>query len=244
MPNERLGRIRMPDYRDHAFRMQIAPVPIQAYKQWNEPPVLDQGSTSQCVVYSGFGYLQAGPVTNPISKLPWSFEQAYKICQQNDEWPGEAYDGTSVRAIFKLFQKEGYVANYVWAPNAVAIQNWLAIKGPVVVGTDWTESMFETETFDAPGPQGKAEWCRLFPERSPRENPVVGGHAYLLIGVDTRRICPDGSIGAARMQNSWGKGWGTGGRAYISLRDLDILIRNGGEACTAIEQRPTRTQAA
>jgi C1A family cysteine protease len=37
------------------------------------------------------------------------------------------------------------------------------------------------------------------------------------------------------MQNSWGKGWGQKGRAWITFNDLEALIEDYGEACVATE---------
>jgi C1A family cysteine protease len=56
----------------------------------------------------------------------------------------------------------------------------------------------------------------------------VGGHAYLINGMDVKR-------GLARGKNSWGRGWGKAGAFRIPLDDLDRLIREDGEACLALE---------
>jgi C1A family cysteine protease len=91
-------------------------------------------------------------------------------------------------------------------------------KGPVVVGTNWYDRMFKPEKgFIRVGGQ------------------VAGGHAWLLLGADRSKKCPDGTMGACRMINSWGRGWGESGRAWISFNDLDKLIKADGEAATAKE---------
>jgi hypothetical protein len=136
---------------------------------------------------------------------------------------GNSYDGTSVRGLFKVLQANGFIGSYLWAFDANAVAHWILTRGPVVIGSDWAESMMETE------PGG---WCRLHPELNPT---IAGGHAYLLIGTDAARKAPDGTVGAVRLQNSWGRGWGENGRAWMSYADLDILIKSGGEACTATE---------
>jgi len=59
---------------------------------------------------------------------------------------------------------------------------------------------------------------------------VVGGHAYLWRGVDTRRAL-------ALCSNSWGDNWGRSGDFKLPFRDLERLIHEQGEVCSAVEQR-------
>jgi hypothetical protein len=86
----------------------------------------------------------------------------------------------------------------------------------VVLGTNWYSS------FARPDREGIV---RIEPKAK-----VVGGHAYLLRGVDTRRAL-------ARCANSWGDGWGLSGEFLLPFRDLERLILEDGEACSAVEKR-------
>ncbi len=60
------------------------------------------------------------------------------------------------------------------------------------------------------------------------EGPVVGGHGYLISGVNTktRRL---------RMKNSWGLDWGDKGHAWIGFDDMRVLIDGKAELCLATE---------
>src|SRR5215203_3271062 len=110
-----LGRRAAPDPRDHRFLIQRPSVPSTVTaKTWNSPgQVLDQGDSSMCVAYSGTRWLTAAPVTN---KSPWPYpSDLYLEAQRNDEWEGEDYDGTSVRALFKVFKNKGLVSEFRWA---------------------------------------------------------------------------------------------------------------------------------
>jgi hypothetical protein len=186
---------------------------------WWAPKPDDQGGTSQCVAYSGTHYLKAGPI---CQRAPMPQEQLYKRCQREDEWPGEDYEGTSVRALFKVLQAVGLVVEYRWAFDAETVVNHVLATGPVCMGTSWHMGMFAPD-----------RWGYIAPE-----GDNVGGHAWLIIGADRDRKNPDGTRGAARMLNSWGTAWGKErGRAWLSFDSLESLIEDQGEACVASEIR-------
>lgn len=185
-------------------------------KYWTSPGVLDQRDTSMCVGFSAFKWLTSFPIKNVPALTP---QDLYHQAQLIDEWPGEDYDGTSVRAAFKVLRSLGYVSEYRWATNLEGVVNHLLTVGPVVVGTEWTEGMFMADTFGYIDDIGGRS---------------VGGHAYLLVGANRKRWSPNGT-GAVRILNSWGPNWSDKGRAWMSFKCLDWLLGLNGEACTAQE---------
>lgn len=216
-----LGRRPSKDARDQDF---LIPKRAAAAKQitartWYSKGVLDQGNSSRCVAYSGAKYLTTAPVMNrPLDPV-----ELYRDCQRNDEWRGEDYEGTSVRALFKVFKARGLVSGYQWAFDVETIVNHVLTTGPVVVGTLWDADLSNPDKFGyiAPGPDIEHEQA---------------GHAWLIIGANRKRRNPDGTIGAARMIQSWGDSWGPHhGRAWITFENLDKLIQFDGEACVATE---------
>lgn len=211
MTDRNFGRLYAPDPRDHGYRM---PKPRQAvdieYRYWRTRGQMDQLDTPHCVAFSGVRYLTTSPVVNKAVDTT----VLYNDCQLVDEWEGEDYDGTSVRALFKVFQSRGYVSTYVWAFDADTIIDYVLASGPVVMGTTWTQDMM-TPTSDG---------YITFTGRP------VGGHAWTIIGANRTKQ-------AARMINSWGAGWGENGRAWVSFSDLAALIEDEGEACTSTELR-------
>jgi hypothetical protein len=132
-----------------------------------------------------------------------------------DRDPGLDY-GTSVRAGAKAVTELGRLKSYVWAFALQPVVEWVLTEGPVVLGTNWYSS------FARPDREGIV---RIEPKAK-----VVGGHAYLLRGVDTRRAL-------ARCANSWGDRWGRSGEFLLPFRDLERLILEDGEACSAVEKR-------
>src|SRR5687767_5501565 len=102
-----LGRVPVTDLKDHQYKVAL---PRKAtdipYKFYPTGPILDQEMTSQCVVYSGEQFLRTGPISN--KRLPDKYS-TYKRCQTLDEFPFDGDDdGTSVRALFKVYQELGY----------------------------------------------------------------------------------------------------------------------------------------
>lgn len=222
--NEKLGRLVSIDFRDRNHPMS-ATLPrtssdvVPVYKYWKAGAILDQGTTSQCVAYAGEQFLVSGPITNKFYKTP---TELYNECQLVDEWDGENYNGTSVRALFKVLQSKGYIKEYSWAFNINEVVQHLLLKGPVILGTDWYTSMFN--------PDPETGFIGVF-----ASSGLAGGHAYMVSGCNTNKLCPDGSRGAIRITNSWGMDWGIDGRAWLSFKDADRLIQNWGEACTSTE---------
>lgn len=231
-----LGRKPAPDERDRAF--SLLPVlravgmlrTLPASKFWPlTTGVLDQGSTSQCVAYAWTQFLKSTPLVHAagaLGDLRGFAGQLYRRAQQIDEWPGENYDGTSVRAGARVLVEQGRIARvdsavasatggYRWAWNAEEARDFVLGVGPVVFGTDWTDEMFLPDSEGYITPAGA----------------VAGGHAYLVAGFSAPR-------NAFRIVNSWGRSWGQSGRAWLRFADADRLIQEYGEAVSAVEIRP------
>lgn len=211
-----LDRLYAPDDRDRLWRASfVLPDSSRSTRYWYDTEAfLDQGSEGACVGFGWTHWLNDGPVTRSGYFDAAYARELYKEAQVVDEWPGEAYSGTSVRAGVKVLQHRGFVTNYVWAFTLSEVVQTLLEGGPVVVGTNWYDSM------DSPDAVG---FIHL--NASSR---LRGGHCYVLngINVDQEKV---------RLKNSWGPTWGNKGRAWLSFSSLDRLIREDGEACLAIE---------
>ncbi len=184
-------------------------------RSWACLPTLDQGQTSSCVGHAWAHELAALPVRVPVdSPLALAL---YGEAQRLDEYEGESYDGTSVLAGAKAVQARGFLAEYRWAFGIDDALDALSHIGPVVLGLNWTESMFE------PHPSGLLEVS----------GAVVGGHALLARGLllKTRLVGEARAEPVVRVRNSWGPSWGRGGDCFLRVSDLERLLADGGECC-------------
>ena len=216
-----LGRLVAPDERDAAYPMRAAieraeppaekptePFPGDYY--WPLWPPLDQGAEPHCVGFAWRHWLSYAPILTAGGP---DAATIYCEAQKLDEWPGESYSGTSVRAAAKYLQSLGHIANYYWAQGIEDVADFVRTRGPVVVGTDWYASM------SRPLPNGLVAVS----------GRAVGGHAYLVYGYST-------SSRLFRCCNSWGMTWGQGGGFWVTWSDMAQLLARGGEACAAIEK--------
>src|SRR5678809_1811678 len=117
-----LGRLVQKDERnkDHPMPKKLVPSSVRR-RMWFAGEVLDQGDTPQCVGYAGWGWLAGGPVVN---KPPFSPTDLYHWAQDNDEWPGSDYEGSSTLGLMKALKSKGYIADYVWAFDAETLIAW------------------------------------------------------------------------------------------------------------------------
>jgi hypothetical protein len=226
------GRRFSPDDRDRAFLMRrmlagVRSVALPSRKSWPiAPKALNQGSTGTCVGHAWRNFLRCAPIQ--LSAATPSAYDIYRIAVKLDEWrdnDAEArlpdgdprFDsGTSVRAGARALSRLGHLQSYVWAFALQPALEWVLTRGPVVLGINWYTS------FDRPDREGIV--------RIGARAKVDDGHVVLWRGADTRRAL-------AFCTNSWGDRWGRSGDFALPFRDLERLIHEDGEVCTAVQRR-------
>jgi hypothetical protein len=210
-----LGRIYSPDPNDCKFlardRLEAKPQRAKSL-MYHIGPIIDQGQTPKCVGFSGRNLLTSSPHAY-TADLP-DGPAIYTGAQQNDDQPGENYDGTTVRGGAKFLQGAGLITgDYLWAYDVDTVLDWILTgKGCVWFGTNWYTSMFS--------PNARTGLI------SKISGNLEGGHAYLARGADQKYVY---------FVNSWGSSWSLNGTFYLSHSNVNRLLKEQGEACMATE---------
>lgn len=234
----RLGRRHDPDVRDHLYAMSVL-LPQKAQnlpvsKTWGiSSEHLDQGETSTCVGHALRNFLRCAPVrTRAAHPSAWDL---YRKAVLLDPWrdnddeselpdgdPGMD-SGTTVRAGMKGLSQMGFIESYVWAFSLQPAIEWLLTKGPLVIGVNWYDSMFEADS---------SGHLSISPGAV-----VVGGHSVLVRGANQNRALVTGT-------NNWGNRWAKKGDFTLSYKDFERLIHEQGEVCAAIQKGTPLAKAA
>lgn len=195
---------------------------------WN-----DQGYEGACVGFAWSHELCAQPKKFPVDA---EFARAiYYRAKQIDYWYGEDYEGTSVlagvKAVKEVFGERGLplIQEYRWAFGLEDVVRTIGHKGPVVFGLNWYQNMTETTEKGWIEPTGG----------------LYGGHAICGRGVRLVRVDKEGPWNMENididksyvvMRNSWSQWWGVNGDCKITLRNLDYLLNEDGEACIPVKR--------
>lgn len=230
-----LGRHIQHDSRSRSFTFQVPVTPIrQTTVLWpHSTPVLNQGQKSSCTGNAMAQLLNCdmfAPVRAAVKSLPWGDTtdhwlteadalEFYSLATHYDGFgPSQYYpptdDGASGLGVAKGAQQLGYIDTYQHCYTFTQLQAAIQTQ-PVIVGTSWTNLMF---TADANG----------FVSVGPlNDSTVVGGHEWLLLGIDYQKLCIVGL-------NSWGSDWGGGpgiapGMFRVSFSDFQSLLADEGD---------------
>lgn len=180
---------------------------------------LDQGREGSCTGHA---------IMTAIGTAPQGFEgvthsaavQVYKLAQRFDEWPGDHYEGTSVNAAMKVGRMLGWWTEYRWAFGVDDMRRAIQL-GPLVLGVPWHAGMYETDAEGVVVVRGQQ----------------IGGHCITCVGWS---IDYAGRGPGFWWLNSWGRGYGNGGAAFVPETTMVGLVEGVGECAVPVGQAEGR----
>lgn len=211
-----LGRRVEHDPRSRNFPSLVtAPVlKTLAHRSYGLP--LDQGNLGSCTGNACAGALNTVPIHHTrerVLKEPDAVK-LYSAATVIDGYPGEYPPddtGSSGLAVAKAAKAAGYITAY---NHAFSMDQALAALqiGPVITGVNWYDGMFEPTEQGFVHPTGS----------------VAGGHEFLVRGyVAAKRpyvLC----------MNSWGTGWGLGGKFKLFCDEWERLLSEDGDVTVLV----------
>lgn len=246
------------DLRDLVYRAPLVPLPprypaerdvaLYLEKYRADGMILDQGREGAC---TGYGlaacinflawrrWVAAG---RPSAERPArvSPKMLYELARLYDEWPGEAYEGSSCRGAMKGWHKHGVCAEELWPARGKPAPGWAEDAAERPLGAYYRIDRTSLSDLQAAIHEVGAVYVsasvhrgwRLgssdeLPEIAWRNGtPIEGGHAFALVGYERRGFI---------VQNSWGTGWGFSGFAILGYDDW---LANGMDAWVAVTGAP------
>ena len=220
-----LGRVRHWDVRNEQYMLKSGlmgramfavarTLRLSRPRSWRQWLYFDQGQNPACTAYGSATFLAAAPTHPPaewmhaLDIMKWyadnvAFDQAH----------GRHYDGgASTLAAMEVGKARGYWTRYEWADSFETLRTWIHETAPLIVGTNWYDSMW---TRDHEG------ICRITPSAT-----IAGGHLYTLGAYDPKRDL-------YTYRSTWGDG-----DYKIPGSDMERLFREDGEAVFPYEAAP------
>lgn len=212
----------LPDNRDWEYK--APPIPLKtAMAKPRALLILDQKREGAC---TGFGLAAVVNLLNQNrnSKVQVSARMLYEMARKHDEWPGEAYSGSSCRGAIKGFANMGVCRESFW-PYVEGKAGTLSVKAAKDARANTIGAYYRLNhrisDFHAALNEAGAVYCSANVHggwsTSAIKNGVIpfrdktsGGHAFALVGYNNKGFW---------VQNSWGKGWGQGGTALWTYED-------------------------
>ena len=195
--------------------------------QGDESYIADGVGVHNC---SGFGMaheLAAGPVQIPGVTNAYAL-QRYERNRAVDRSLGNVFpDGATTLATMKAAQADGLISGYRWCFGIDDVMDALCSVGPVCLGIEWRDGMYETSKVGLVAVNG----------------PIVGGHFITAVGYQNHPVFGAG----VWWLNSWGPSYGiahkqlnaSGGAGFIRATTLASILSRDGEAVIPADFLPT-----
>ncbi|HLY34012.1 MAG TPA: hypothetical protein VKQ07_05730 [Jatrophihabitantaceae bacterium] len=204
----RLGRHVVHDARSRNFEAETAGA-ITSVQHSSVSLPLDQGQIGSCTANALCGALDSSPDNS--SGRRFHEKDAVSLYELETKLEGEPYPpndpGGSGLMVCKAAKQLGWISSYSHAFSVDQALRALTLR-PVITGVNWYTS------FDSPDANGLVA---IAPNAT-----VRGGHEVLADGIDA----PNQLVW---FWNSWGKGFGVGGRFCMSFDTWGQLLAERGD---------------
>lgn len=245
------------DFRDKLYIANLYEVPthidLDAYKS-KGIPVLDQGKEGACTGYglaTVANYLLCSrkvvPDLNPVSP-----SMLYEMAKRYDEWPGEAYSGSSARGAMKGWHKHGVCGESCWPHDPLKSAGRLTddrtrdgLMRPL--GAYYRVNHKDLVSMHSAIAEVGILYATALVHKGWQKvekdgmigftDQLIGGHAFAIVAYDQRGFW---------IQNSWGKGWGAEGFGLITYDDwlangTDVWVARLGAPVTLLKPQSIAT---
>ena len=211
----RLGRHVKHDPRSKHFPAKTAPEIVSvAHASVGLP--LNQGNIGSCTANALCGALNCapnqkfryGPFTEKGARNLYHLETVL----EGQPWPPNDPGGSGLE-VCQAARQMGWITGYSHAFSTSDALGALVLR-PVITGINWYDS------FDQPDPSGLVAI-------SPNAQ-IRGGHEIVAYGIDAENKL-------VWFWNSWGPGWGLGGRFCMSWSTWDSLLGQQGDVTVPVQ---------
>jgi C1A family cysteine protease len=177
----------------------------------NRPPILNQGSTPQCVAYSTSSLKSYQDRDDQSPAKFWNFDESLFFRQI-----GGTQNGAYLRSAMDRLLRVGYPVVSIGQPSKHKIKSYYAVSksttaiktavktyGEIVCAMAWYHSWNIS-------PESNVNYIMRRPDYK------VGGHAIVIDGWDDNRK-------ALRLRNSFGSTWGASGDAFLPYAYMNAI---------------------
>lgn len=225
IPGRRLGRHIHIDDRSAGYPAELASV-LRSVRHVSAGLPLDQGNVGSCTGNALCGALNTVP--HWASGQP-TLTETDAVAVYSDEEVLEGFgpyppndQGGSGTEVCQAAKNRGWIVRYE-NPATIAQALFALVPRPVITGVNWYTS------FDTPDAQGRVS---ITPGAT-----VRGGHEFLVdeLQVPAGIVITQANVAGYLEQiwlgafNSWGLGYGLGGRFYFTAATWQQLLEQGGD---------------
>lgn len=224
-----LGRNVNHDPRSLAYPFVSAGTTPVAVRHLRNVPIFDQGQLGSCTGNAALGCLASDPfwgTLRPADRVPHDWSETGAVSVYSDATKLDKYTGTypptdtgsDGLSVAQVLRNRGWINGYTHVLSGTDGIAQALQSTPLIVGVPWYDSMFT--------PGRLSHVVEIAPGAA-----VAGGHEFVIDqfipGYPGTQLDAQPMFGC---QNSWGTGWGDGGRFYLTDQTLARLLSEDGDA--------------